>query len=129
MSKENVEVVREIYEELKQGRILFEVFDPAIELDLSERVFNPAVYHGYDGAGQFWSEVQEVWELWETLPEEIIDAGDNVVAFVRSRGRGRGSGVEVEDQSANVWTFRAGKVVRYRLYRDRDEAMRAAGLA
>jgi ketosteroid isomerase-like protein len=129
VSDENVELVRSIYDELKEGRILFEAFDPEIELDLSERVFNPAMYHGFEGVGRFWSEVQEVWELWQTDAEELVDAGDQVVALVRSRGRGRGSGVEVEDQSANVWTIRAGKVIRYRLYRDRDEALRAAGAA
>ena len=47
---------------------------------------------------------------------------------MRSRGRGKSSGVEVEDTSANVWTIRDGKAVAYRLYRDQDEALEAAGL-
>ena len=41
MSKENVEIVRRA---LRARRSEFEdVLDPAVRLDLSERVFNPAV--------------------------------------------------------------------------------------
>jgi uncharacterized protein len=126
MSKENVEIVGAIYAELAEGRVPFDLLDPEIDLDLTERVFNPATYHGYEGVQRFWDEVQDVWEEWMTEPEELVDAGDQVVALVRSRGRGRGSGVEVEDSSANVWRVRDGRAVSYRLYRDREEALRAA---
>ena len=128
MSKENVAVVDAIYMALTEGRVPFELLDPEIDLDLTDRIFNPATYHGHEGIEQFWNEVQEIWEEWITEPDELLDAGDKVVALVRSRGRGRGSGVEVEELSANVWTVRDGKAVKYHLYRDRDEALRAAGV-
>jgi ketosteroid isomerase-like protein len=127
MSKENVELVAAIYAALGEGRVPFELLDPEIDLDLSDRVFNPATYHGHEGVQRFWSEVQEIWEEWMTEPEQYVDAGDKVVAFVRSRGRGRGSGVEVEEKSANVWAVCDGRAVSYRLYRDRNEALRATG--
>jgi ketosteroid isomerase-like protein len=129
MSRENVAVVDGIYTALREGRIPFELLDPDIDLDLTDRVFNPATFHGYEGVERFWSEVQEIWEEWITEADELIDAGDKVVALVRSRGRGRGSGVEVEELSANVWTVWDGKAVKYHLYRSRDEALRAAGVA
>ena len=123
-----MELVRSIYHAFNGGRMPLDQLDPQIELDLSERIFNPAVYNGHDGAMQFWAEIQEIWETWVSEPERLLDAGDQVVALVRSRGRGRSSGVEVEDTSANVWTIRDGKVTAYRLYRDHDEALAAAGL-
>ena len=129
MSERNVEVVREVYAAFTRREIPYHLLDPEIELDLSERVFNPAVYRGHEGASRFWSEVQEVWEVFETTPEEVFEEGDRVVVFIRARGRGKGSGVEVEDRTANVWTLRDGLVVAYRLYRDRDEALEAAGVA
>ena len=44
--------------------------------------------------------------------DELIDAGDHVIAVVTRRGRGRASGAEVELRVALVWTLRAGEVVR-----------------
>ena len=45
---------------------------------------------------------------WE--PEQLIDAGDQVLAFIRTGNRGRASGVEVEARVWNLWTFRNGKL-------------------
>jgi ketosteroid isomerase-like protein len=60
--------------------------------------------------------------------EELIDAGDDVVAFLRWRGRGHGSGAEAEMRLATVTTLQAGKITRVRFYMDRAEALKAAGL-
>jgi ketosteroid isomerase-like protein len=129
MSERNVEVVREIYESFVSGDIRYDLLDPEIELDLSERVLNPSVYRGHEGARRFWSEVHDVWEVFETTPEEVFHTGDHVVAFVVSRGRGKGSGVEVESRAANLWTIREGVAISYRLYQDRKTALEVAGLA
>jgi ketosteroid isomerase-like protein len=59
--------------------------------------------------------------------EDIRDAGDDVVAFVRMRARGKGSGIEVEARIAHLWTMRDGKGVRVRVL-ERDAALEAAGL-
>jgi ketosteroid isomerase-like protein len=60
--------------------------------------------------------------------EEVIDAGDQVVSVMRVRGKGRGSGAPVESRVAQVWTFRDGKVVRYRDFPNKADALKAAGL-
>jgi uncharacterized protein len=127
-SGSNQDIVRSIYAAVGEGRMPFELLDPQIELDLSERIFNPAVYRGHEGVRQFYGEIEEIWDSWLSEPEQLFESGERVVAFVRSRGRGKSSGVEVEDTSANVWTIRDGKAVAYRLYRDHDEALAAAGL-
>jgi hypothetical protein len=47
----------------------------------------------------------------------------------RISGRGRDSGVEAEMRTFGIWTFREGKVSRFTGgYRDRAEALKAAGL-
>ena len=128
-SGSNQDIVRSIYAAVGEGRMPLELLDPQIELDLSERIFNPAVYRGHEGARQFYGEIEEIWgDSWLSVPEQMFESGEQVVAFVRSRGRGKSSGVEVEDTSANVWTIRDGKAIAYRLYRDHDEALEAAGL-
>jgi ketosteroid isomerase-like protein len=47
----------------------------------------------------------------------------------RMTGKGKGSGVEVEASFAGVWTVREGRVVRWDLYSNQDEALEAAGLS
>jgi ketosteroid isomerase-like protein len=57
--------------------------------------------------------------------DEFIESGDRILVLVRWRGRGKGSGVEMEAEGAHLWTFRDGLVVRWDIYRDRDEARAA----
>jgi hypothetical protein len=41
---------------------------------------------------------------------------------------GKGSGVPVDLRNAHEFTIRDGMLVRFKVYRDRDEALEAAGL-
>ncbi len=65
--------------------------------------------------------------MWE--PQELIDTGDKVLAFIRTSARGKGSGVEVEAYVWNLWTFRDGKVVDSYFGDDQAAALEAAGLS
>ncbi len=42
--------------------VVIEMGDPAIRVDMSERVFNPTVYEGHEGSRRFWAEIDEVWD-------------------------------------------------------------------
>src|SRR5438874_13160600 len=68
------------------------------------------------------------WESYVWEPEQLIEAGPDVVALLRSTGRGRGSGVEVERETAMVWSVREGRAMGMRFFRHRGEALRASGL-
>lgn len=130
MPSENAEVVRRAHEALNSGDMdaLVALCDKEFRLDMSDRVFNPAVYEGHDGIRRFYSEVRDVWESYVWEPEQLIEAGPDVVALLVSTGRGRGSGVEVERETAIVWSVREGRATRMRFFRHRDEALRALGL-
>ena len=129
MSEANVELVRRAYEALNAGDMdgLIEICDPGFELDMEERVFNPATYRGHDGIRRFYAEVREVWEDYRWEPEELIDRGDQVVALLHARGRGRGSGLEIDRRVAMVWTVAGEKTLALRFYVDREAALRSAG--
>ena len=128
VSRENVELVRRA---LMARRSEFaELLDPGVRLDLSERVFNPAVYEGYDGVMRWRSDVGDVWESYRSVPEEFFDGNDVVVVFTSERGRAKGSGIEVDQHpTALLCTLRGGRVSGIRLYHDRERALRDAGLA
>jgi ketosteroid isomerase-like protein len=132
MSQANVEIVRRCYRiwDQRDWSQVPGLAAPDVTIDLSRNVFNPDVYHGVEGFYRLVSVIDDVWEHVDQTPTELIDAGDNVVAAVTLRGKGRESGIEVEMQLFAIWTLHDEKVVRIvGGYRDRSEALAAAGLA
>jgi ketosteroid isomerase-like protein len=52
-----------------------------------------------------------------------------VLVFAQESGRGKDSGIEVRSRRiTGVYELRDGKIVRFKAYLDRDEALQAAGL-
>src|SRR2546430_16985394 len=93
MSQEDVEVVRRA---LTARRSEFaDLLDPAVRLDLSERVFNPAVYEGYEGVMRWRADVGDVWDPYRSEPEGFFHGHEGVVVFTLEPGRAKGSGIEV----------------------------------
>jgi ketosteroid isomerase-like protein len=73
--------------------------------------------------------VEETWDEHRIETEELIDAGDRVVAFIREYQRGRSSGVELVVDTAVVLDLRDGRIVRTQGYMDRAAAIEAVGLS
>jgi ketosteroid isomerase-like protein len=71
---------------------------------------------------------RDAWAEWRFEPERSIDAGDQVVVFVRVVAMGSPSGVPIELPDAHVVTLREGRLTSTCMYRDRSEALEAAGL-
>ena len=131
MSEENVEVVRRVYEFWRDRdfSVIEDAIHPDVVFDVSRNVFNPGVHHGIDGFRRFTEQVDEMWENFEAIPEELNDAGDKVVVAQRISGTGRAGGVETEMLLFAIVAFRDGQVSRFTGgFRDRDEALEAAGL-
>ena len=136
MSRENVEVVRRVYEAVarRDAAAVLTFYDPEVEWDMSRHPTATAMgrrlYRGHAGLRTWFREWYEAWDAIEDECEELIDAGEHVISVVTTRGRGRASGLEVEyAHHAAVWTIRDGKVARVAWYRSIEEAREAAGLA
>jgi ketosteroid isomerase-like protein len=86
------------------------------------------VMHGRDALVAYLADWNEMFEGFtvELLEVEPV-GGDQVVAVGRVAGRARVSGVETEQRLAILYTVRAGRIVRGREYRTREEAKAAAG--
>jgi ketosteroid isomerase-like protein len=69
------------------------------------------------------------WSDYRIEPREYIDAGGSVVIVFRQSGIGRGSGVRTERDFFGVYDLSDSKVVRYRQYESRKEAIEAVGLS
>ena len=67
--------------------------------------------------------------MYQPRVSDVRESGDDdVVALVDVRARGRGSQFDIEEEIADVLTFRDDRIIRLRLHVTRDEALRAAGL-
>jgi ketosteroid isomerase-like protein len=62
-------------------------------------------------------------------PERYFDVDDErVLVFVRVTATGQASGAPVEVRNAHEFTIRDGLIVRFKVHRDRAEALEAVGL-
>src|SRR6266511_2171014 len=132
MSQENVELVQRLIQ-VYNDRSFEEnsdLIDPEVIWDLS-RVQLPdgTSLHGPSEFRDFMETWEEGFDTERMEAEEILDAGDRVVVFIRHRGHGRLSGIDVEQRIAMVWTFRNGRVVRMDMYPTRRQALEAVGLS
>jgi ketosteroid isomerase-like protein len=87
------------------------------------------VLRGPEAVRRYFEEIREPWERFEIEVERLMESGDAVVALMRESGRARHGGPEIKNETASVIRVRDGKIYEMRGYLDRDEALRAAGLA
>jgi ketosteroid isomerase-like protein len=92
------------------------------------RALDGGGYRGREGVEKFAADTRENWEELQTLPEEFRDLGDRVLVLGRMKGRGKGSGVPVDSPYVTILDFRGDRIWRSRVYLDRAEGLRVAGL-
>ena len=119
MSQENVEIVRTLLEGFahRQHERAFVLYDPEIEWDASRMVGGlpddvAGVYHGHEGVRAYWRNWLSAWSDLDFELQDVVDAGDEVVALIRNQRQwGRHSGIVTEVQPYVGWCsrFAAGR--------------------
>jgi ketosteroid isomerase-like protein len=135
MSQENVEIVRAVYERWNEGdlRASVDVFDPKVLLVVPSgwgpNLSEGGTHLGTEAIAAYTREfLLGTWAELTMEADEIEAAGECVLASVRVRGVGRTSGVPAEMHYFQLWSFRGRKVIRFESFRERAEALEAAGL-
>jgi ketosteroid isomerase-like protein len=131
MSQENVELVQRGYAAFDAGRQdeALLLLDPAIEWIAVPGLLPDAEdFVGHTGVRKWFSKMDDAWADLRFDPQELLDAGDQVVAVVAVRGRGKSSGIVAEAVMYQVWTARNGRLVRLESFVDRSQALEAVGL-
>jgi ketosteroid isomerase-like protein len=131
MSSENLELVRTAMQSFNLDGVdaIADQISPDFETTTPPSLsVEPDTYRGPEG-------VRRWFDAWEgTMDEvrfdvdELVDAGDRVIAVSRMVARSHTTGIEVEQAVAMVWTIRDGRAVRLDPYATREEAVRAVGL-
>jgi ketosteroid isomerase-like protein len=133
MSQENVELVRQFVQSFNHRDLaaMSQRFDPEIEW----RPGGPAavereVYRGRDEVSSGFAATWETWEVFTLGEIEVRDLGGSLVWLGRARLRGSdASHVELDQEFAINFLVRGEKIVRFRGFREWQDALEAAGLS
>jgi uncharacterized protein len=130
MSQENLEVVSGLYDKFATGDIdsILALVDPEIEFDLSDRLPDEGIHRGREAYRQFLDRTFELWADFRVDVEELLDAGDAVVALIRTAATGRASGISIDERVAHVFWLRDAAPYRFKVFGERAEALEAVGL-
>jgi ketosteroid isomerase-like protein len=131
MREQRVETIRPVYERWAEGdfRAGVDLFDPMITFVVGPGFPEFGIYQGLDAVAEYMRGLVEPWVRLTIEAEELIGAGDSVVAAVCQRGVGGSSGAGTEFRYCQVWTFRGPKVIRFETFRERSDALAAVGLS
>jgi ketosteroid isomerase-like protein len=127
LSQENVERIRAGFAAHNRGDL-----DALVHVYAEDAVFETlllGIHHGNESVRLIYEENQKTLSGYDVVPVELIDAGDRVVAVAQAVGAGPASQIAVDEPFAFVFTFRGERVVREQAFRNREEALEAAGLA
>ena len=130
MSQENVDLARRMWDAFNRRDLeaWLEGFDPEVEWHTAREDPDAGVHHGRPGLMGYAEQWLDAYDDLRVDPVEVIDAGDEVLVWIRVTGRGGASGIAVDMEQAQVLTFRDGRVAVGREYFDRAEALEVAGL-
>jgi ketosteroid isomerase-like protein len=130
MSQDRVVTVRSIYEHWAEGdfRATFDLFDQNVVFVMPPELPDAGTYLGNEAVAEYTRGFLEPWEHITMEAEELLSAGDSVLASIVQRATGEASGAATEIRYLQLWTFRGDKVIRLENFRERDQALQAAGL-
>jgi ketosteroid isomerase-like protein len=86
-------------------------------------------YRGHEGVRRSVRTWLQPYERFTIELEQIVGSGDRLVSIHRFRSKARYTGIEDDLRYAYAWTFRDGKVIHFRSFREPEAALEAVGLA
>jgi ketosteroid isomerase-like protein len=131
MSTAEIERLRAIYEAVSRGDwdTAFRGAPPDFELVPPDTNPIAGTYRGRAEIGGFFEELWAAFEEVDVEPEEFLESGDRIVAFLHLQFQPKDSTAMMQMRVAHVWTMRDGEAVRCQVFREREEALEAAGLS
>jgi uncharacterized protein len=132
MSQENVEILREGFEQFARGDVesVLERLHPDVDWRPAiAPILGVETVRGREAVREFFTrDLFEGFDEFRAEPLAYEDLGDAVLVTVRYVGRGASTGLEIDQTFASLYRLREGKTVSMRDYSTRAEALEAAGL-
>jgi len=118
----NLEIVQRSYVAFGRGDMdaVLADMDEGIEWQQAQGLPHGGIYRGiaevrrnvFDPLDRDW------WSEFSAEPDELLDAGDEIVALGRYRGVAKESGKVLDVPFVHVWSLRDGKAWRFRQFLD-----------
>ncbi|MCU1335552.1 MAG: hypothetical protein JWO19_1133 [Bryobacterales bacterium] len=107
-----------------------ELLDPQVEMYAAENFIyatgNP--YVGPDAIrDRIFTSLETDWDGFSVIPEEILGAGEVVIARGRYRGTFKATGTVINAEFVHVFRFKQGKIVMWQSYTDTAQFKEAVG--
>ena len=119
---QNVQIVQNAYTAFARGNtqtILDSLADDVEWVLPGEGLIPQAgTYHNRDGVARLFQTLTQTTEFSNFEPREFIAQGDRVVALGSYRGKSKVTNRPFESQWAMAFTFRDGKITKFREYTD-----------
>ncbi len=130
MSRENVEVVRAVYEAVARGDLetANSLLHPEIEFHTYVHAPEAGVYRGKQAVQEYNEVLFGQFESLRIELEELVDAGDQVIAVTTQHAVPKGGSQAIEVHMAETWTIRDLLLAERHSYPTKDQAIEAAGL-
>jgi ketosteroid isomerase-like protein len=132
MSKENVELVRQFVQAFNDRDLA--AMTRSLDSNVEWTPGGPAaverpLYRGPDEVADGFTTGWETWELFQLEESEVRDLGDSLLWLGRARLRGGdASHIELDQEFAVHFLVRRGKIIRFRGFREWQDALEAAQL-
>src|SRR3954451_22200972 len=129
MSRENVEIVRRVYDALNRDdweevfRDLHSDYEATFQRGLAS-----GTHQGREALQRVVEDYNAAFDDMVLEPEKFLENGDQVLVLVTRRGRPKASTVEIAVRNGHLWTVRDGKILSMRSFPDPEEAVAALEL-
>jgi ketosteroid isomerase-like protein len=84
-----------------------------------------SVYRGREGLRDWFRDLPQEWETFQTRVTRIDERGDRAVLTIDIHARGRASGVVIDGDLYHLVELRDGMILRLEAFRDKHAAMQA----
>jgi ketosteroid isomerase-like protein len=121
VAQSNVDLIRGIYEAFGRGDVpaVLATLHPEVDWNETEGFPYAGKYVGPDAVlNGVIMRLGTEWDPFRAPPDELLDAGDKVVALGWYSGTYKRTGKSFRARFAHVWTVRDGKVVHFQQYAD-----------
>jgi uncharacterized protein len=118
----NLEIVRRSYEAFERGDLaaVLADLDPEIEWHQAQGLPHGGLYRGRDEVRKNVFEPLDLewWSEFSAVPDEILDAGEQLVVLGRYRGTAKRTGKRLDVPFVHVWTLRDERATSFRQFLD-----------
>ncbi len=118
---DNKQIIENGYKCFATGDIpgLLGTFDENIEWTEAEGFPYGGTYTGANAIVEnVFMKLGTEWEGFSAVPDELLDAGETIVALGHYSGKFNKTGKSMKVSFAHVWTLRGGKIVKFVQYTD-----------